>query len=64
MESLEHVAKIYLAARQLGNVEPLGEVEQARLVGMRNQGALPEPASTAGLDVQELVSQVMERLKS
>lgn len=64
MESLEHVAKIYVAARQLGPVEPLGEAEQARLVGMRNQGALPEPIEGNELDVQDLVSQVMERLKS
>jgi L-fuculose-phosphate aldolase len=64
MESLEHVAKIYVAARQLGPVEPLGDAEKAKLVGMRNQGALPEPLSSESLNINDLVSKVMDRLKS
>ncbi len=57
MESLEHIAKIYVAARQLGPVTPLPEAEQDRLRALAG-------STKAEPDLEEIVRVVMERVQA
>jgi L-fuculose-phosphate aldolase len=62
MESLEHVAKIFVAARQLGPVQPLPAEEQDRLLALAGRTRLQKTDHTQGINVDEVVSQVLSRL--
>ncbi len=65
MEALEHVARIYLAARQLGAVPPVPDAEQARLralAGLPERRRSEELSEPARGEVEDLVKAVLEDL--
>jgi len=65
MESLEHVAKIYVAAKQIGPVTPLPTTERDRLLHLAGRAKSSDADRvTQDLDVDELVARVLQRLKT